>query len=70
MGARHAGYGVRAEHYQTVGAALLWTLEQGLGAKFTPAVREAWAATYELLAEVMQLGAADAAPAGKVTVHG
>jgi hemoglobin-like flavoprotein len=70
MGARHAGYGVRAEHYQTVGAALLWTLEQGLGAKFTPAVREAWAATYELLAEVMQLGAADAAPAAKVTVHG
>lgn len=60
MGARHAGYGVRAEHYQTVGAALLWTLEQGLGPKFTPAVREAWAAAYELLAEVMQLGAAEA----------
>jgi hemoglobin-like flavoprotein len=60
LGARHAGYGVRAEHYQTVGGALLWTLEQGLGPKFTPPVREAWAAAYELLAEVMQLGAADA----------
>jgi hemoglobin-like flavoprotein len=61
LGARHAGYGVRTEHYATVGAALLWTLEQGLGAKFTPAVREAWAAAYELLSEVMQLGALEEA---------
>jgi hemoglobin-like flavoprotein len=26
LGSRHAGYGVRASHYDTVGAALLWTL--------------------------------------------
>ena len=57
LGARHAGYGVRTEHYATVGSALMWTLEQGLGAKFTPAVREAWTAAYALLSEVMQLGA-------------
>ena len=57
LGARHAGYGVRTEHYTTVGGALMWTLEQGLGANFTPAVREAWAAAYDLLSEVMQLGA-------------
>ena len=57
MGARHAGYGVRTEHYDTVGSALLWTLEQGLGARFTPEVREAWTAAYMLLAEVMQMGA-------------
>ena len=57
LGARHAGYGVRTEHYATVGSALMWTLEQGLGAKFTPAVREAWTAAYDLLSEVMQLGA-------------
>src|SRR5215510_16414393 len=31
LGARHRGYGVTAEHYTPVGAALLWTLEQGLG---------------------------------------
>ncbi len=68
LGARHVGYGVKAEHYATVGAALLWTLEQGLGAKFTPEVRDAWAATYELLAEVMQLGAMDAPSPGRVTV--
>jgi hemoglobin-like flavoprotein len=36
---------------------LLWTLEKGLGPKFTPEVREAWAGAYELLSDVMQLGA-------------
>src|SRR4029450_13510525 len=39
---RHDAYGVRAEHYASVGAALLWTLEQGLGFVFTPEVRVAW----------------------------
>src|SRR5215212_4577721 len=33
LGARHVGYGVRTEHYATVGTALMWTLEQGLGSK-------------------------------------
>jgi hemoglobin-like flavoprotein len=42
---RHVGYGVREEHYESVGAALLWTLEQGLGEEFTPEVEEAWAET-------------------------
>lgn len=63
LGARHVGYGVRTEHYAVVGSALLWTLEQGLGARFTPAVREAWAAAYSLLADVMQLGALEEASA-------
>jgi hemoglobin-like flavoprotein len=54
LGRRHAVYGTRDEHYVTVGAALLWTLEQGLGAAFTPAVREAWAAAYALLANTMK----------------
>jgi hemoglobin-like flavoprotein len=57
LGARHVGYGVRTEHYATVGSALLWTLGEGLGEKFTPEVREAWAAAYDLLSDVMQLGA-------------
>lgn len=57
LGARHVRYGVRTEHYATVGSALLWTLEQGLGPKFTPPVRNAWAEAYTLLAEVMQMGA-------------
>jgi hemoglobin-like flavoprotein len=54
LGRRHATYGVRPEHYYTVGAALLWTLEQGLGAAFTPAVREAWVAAYGVLASTMR----------------
>lgn len=60
LGKRHASYGVKPEHYQTVGAALLWTLEQGLGPEFTPLVREAWTSAYLLLAEMMQSGAAAA----------
>ncbi|RYX92121.1 MAG: hemin receptor [Comamonadaceae bacterium] len=59
LGARHASYGVREEHYAIVGGALLWTLEQGLGAKFTPQVRDAWAAAYGLLSDVMMFGAAE-----------
>ena len=61
LGRRHAGYGVRESHYATVGAALLWTLEQGLGEAFTPAVREAWTAAYGTLASVM-IEAAKSAP--------
>jgi len=54
LGRRHAGYGVKDEHYATVAAALLWALEQGLGAGFTADVRDAWAAAYGLLASTMQ----------------
>lgn len=53
LGRRHAGYGVREEHYATVGAALLWTLEQGLGDAFTAPVHDAWATAYGTLASVM-----------------
>lgn len=60
LGARHYVYGVRDEHYVTVGTTLLWTLDQGLGEKFTPEVRAAWTAAYGLLADVMQFGALEA----------
>jgi hemoglobin-like flavoprotein len=65
LGARHVGYGVRTEHYATVGSALLWTLGEGLGEKFTPEVRDAWAAAYDLLSGVMQMGAMDPMEAEK-----
>ena len=58
LGRRHAGYGVRAEHYETVGVALLWTLGQGLGDAFTPELEVAWTEAYTTLASVM-IGAAD-----------
>ena len=54
LGRRHVSYGVKDEHYDTVGAALLWTLEQGLGDGFTPEVREAWTVVYDLLATTMK----------------
>jgi nitric oxide dioxygenase len=57
LGRRHAGYGVKDEHYATVAAAMLWALEQGLGARFTPDVRDAWGAAYGLLATTMQAAA-------------
>ncbi len=63
LGRRHAGYGVVAEHYGSVGAALLWTLERGLGPEFTPSVRDAWTTAYGILATVMQDAAAREAKA-------
>ena len=54
LGKRHGGYGVTDEHYATVAAALLWTLEKGLGEAYTPPVAEAWTVTYTLLADVMK----------------
>jgi len=57
LGRRHAGYGVRDEHYATVGSALLWTLEQGLGPAFTPEVRAAWIGLYDVVATTMQRAA-------------
>ena len=52
-GRRHAGYGVRPGHYDTVGQALLWTLEQGLKDDFTAEVRAAWTAVYAPRADTM-----------------
>lgn len=63
LGQRHSEYGVQDEHYDTVAEALIWTLEQGLGAEFTPDVADAWVAVYGLLASVMQEAAAEGAPA-------
>lgn len=54
LGRRHTGYGVKDRDYDTMGAALLWTLEAGLGAAFTPEVREAWAAVYRVIADTMK----------------
>ena len=58
LGRRHAKYGVADAHYDTVGAALLWTLEKGLGSAFTPDARQAWATVYGILATTMKNAAA------------
>jgi hemoglobin-like flavoprotein len=56
LGARHVRYGVRAEHFDVGGEALLWTLEQGLGDAFTPDVRQAWVAAWNVVAGAMLAG--------------
>lgn len=58
LGRRHVGYGVKDAHYATVGIALLWTLEQGLGPAFTPETKAAWTEVYTMLAGVMKEAAA------------
>jgi hemoglobin-like flavoprotein len=50
---RHVGYGVTAADYAPVGEALLWTLERGLGAQWTPELAAAWTAAYGVLSEFM-----------------
>jgi hemoglobin-like flavoprotein len=57
LGRRHADYGVQPRHYDTVAAALLWTLEKVLGPHFTPAARASWTACYTTLAATMQAAA-------------
>lgn len=54
LGKRHVGYGVEPGHYDTVGAALLDTLDKGLGEDFTTEAEEAWTITYTTLASVMK----------------
>lgn len=53
LGRQHAAYGVRPDHYATVGEALIWTLQQAQGADFTPALRRAWTDAYGRLAWAM-----------------
>ncbi len=54
LGKKHVSYGVKPQHYDTVGSALLWTLEAGLGKAFTPDVKEAWTVVYGVLAGAMK----------------
>jgi hemoglobin-like flavoprotein len=62
LGRRHVAYGVTDKHFEPVAAALLWTLEQGLGPDFTPPVKAAWTETYLTVAGVMKKAAASVPP--------
>ena len=62
LGRRHVEYKVEPEQYKTVGQALVWTLEQGLGEVYTPEVETAWGEVYEILSATM-IAAADEVPA-------
>ena len=65
LGRRHAGYGVEDRHYETVGSALLWTLEQGLGEVWNADLDDAWSTAYATVSSVMRdaMREAEAAPA-------
>lgn len=67
LAVKHLDYGVTSQHYTLVGNALLRTLRKGLGPDFTPEVRAAWVAAYQLLADVMR---AAAYPANKARAAG
>ena len=60
LGRRHARYGVKGAHYETVGQALLETLAKGLGEAFTDDVKRAWTAVYGVLSTTMIAAAQDA----------
>ena len=54
---RHVHYGVKTEHYDKVGEALLWTLAQGLQNAWTDETRNAWINCYVVLSQAMIHGA-------------
>lgn len=62
LGRRHAGYGITTGHFDAVGAAFLWTLEQGLGEVWTPAAEDAWTEAYGMVAAAMCQGLAEVQP--------
>jgi hemoglobin-like flavoprotein len=70
LGRRHAElYKVPDAAYATVGEALVWTLDYGLGKAFTPDVKEAWVRVYTLVSMTMKMSRAsrvsrDLVPAG------
>ncbi len=53
LGERHVSYGVKAEYYPLARESYLWALEKHLGDEFTPAMKEAWAAAFEALIQIM-----------------
>ena len=61
MGRRHVDYGVKDEHYDTVGEALIWTLGAGLKDDFTEETQAAWVGVYTLVADTMKAAAAEKA---------
>ena len=50
---RHIAYGVKPSHYASVGEALLWTLEKGLGDAWTANTAAAWTTAYQTLSGFM-----------------
>jgi len=58
LGRRHVAYGTRNEHYDAVITALLQTLDEALGDRFSSPVREAWLAALQFVCDTMKRSAA------------
>jgi nitric oxide dioxygenase len=65
LGRRHALHGVREDHYDTVGAALLLTLRDALGREFTSEAHSAWAEMYGFVAATMKRAARELSAEGE-----
>ena len=46
---QHARFGVTSSQLAAFGDALIWSLEQQFGSAFTPELRQAWIALYEIM---------------------
>lgn len=60
LGGKHAQFNFTNVHYDLVGESLLYTLEKALGDAFTPKVKQSWVGVYNLIAQQMMVGAAEA----------
>ena len=58
LGRRHVGYGACDAHYNVVIEALMLTLQQSIGPKFSKATALAWRLALTHLANTMKRGAA------------
>ena len=54
LGKQHQNLGIVAHHYETVGDALIWTLEKALGIDWNEELKSAWKSCYSELAESLQ----------------
>ena len=62
LGARHRGYGVKADQYAPVGSALIWMFQHTLGDRFTPEMEEAWLEAYAFISLEAERGSREAEP--------
>lgn len=64
LGARHRGYGVKIDHYASLGSALIWMFQHALGDHFTPEMEDAWVELYAFISLEAERGSREAAPEG------
>lgn len=61
LGERHRHYDAQPSHFDSLGVAFIWTLENGIGEQLTFEVLNAWVAFYRELSAAMQAAAPEPA---------